>query len=67
MLKEFGAEAELVLIEGLKSDSSSVLRTECLKGLASLGCKSFRVLLFGMLDSNLEVSRLAEILFGGIS
>lgn len=36
-IRSFGPQAELIFIEGLTKDRNPVIRSECAKGLSSMG------------------------------
>lgn len=53
----FGAQGQLMLIEGLTRDQNPFIRAECCRGLVHLGGRTFRTVVYGLLDSHHHVRK----------
>ena len=56
-IANYGAKAELALIEGFTKDENDVVRGECVKALGSMGVKTIRVIIYGLKDPDFKVRR----------
>ena len=54
-IRSFGAQGELLFIEGVTKDKNPVIRKECAYGLGDIGSSTFRTLLLALHDSNRAV------------
>jgi len=54
-IRNFGAQGELLFIEGVTKDKNPVIRRECAYGLGEIGASTFRTLLLALHDSNRNV------------
>ncbi len=51
-IRNFGAQGELLFIEGVTKDKNPLIRKECAYGLGEIGASTFRTLLLALHDSN---------------
>jgi hypothetical protein len=54
-IKNFGAQGELLFIEGVTKDKNPNIRKECASGLGEIGATTFRTLLLALHDSDASV------------
>ena len=54
-IKHFGPQGELLFIEGLTKDRNPKIRKECATGLGQIGSSTFRTLLLGFHDCDINV------------
>ncbi len=57
MLSSFGAQGELLLVEGVRKDSNPLVRAACLRGIVLIGSRCFRILLAACSDTDINVRK----------
>jgi len=66
-IRNFGAQGELLFIEGVTKDKNPLIRKECAFGLGEIGPSTFRTLLLALHDSNRAVRNAAgEAILNGM-